>query len=50
MQKTAAKFANHKNELGWETLAQHKLIAQMDTILQFLTVIAILDNASHPLP
>ena len=27
VQKTAAKFANNINELGWETLAQCRLIA-----------------------
>ena len=27
LQKRAAKFANNVNELGWETLAQCRLIA-----------------------
>jgi len=28
-QKRAAKFANNINESGWETLAQHRLIARI---------------------
>jgi hypothetical protein len=29
VQKRAAKFANHTNELGWETLAQRGMIARI---------------------
>ena len=29
VQKRVAKFSNNKNESGWETLAQHRLIAQI---------------------
>ena len=29
VQKRAAKFANNINESGWETLAQHRLIARI---------------------
>jgi len=29
LQKRAAKFANNVNELGWETLAQCRLIARI---------------------
>jgi len=36
LQKRAAKFANI-NELGWETLAQHKLIAQICALFKAYT-------------
>ena len=31
VQHTAAKFANYINEVGWETLAQRRLIARICT-------------------
>ena len=34
VQKTAAKFANNTNELGWETLAQRRLIARICTLVK----------------
>ena len=37
VQKRAAKFANNINESGWETLAQHRLIAQICTLVRAYT-------------
>ena len=36
-QKRAAKFANNINELGWETLAQRRLIAQICALFEAYT-------------
>ena len=37
VQKRAAKFANNINESGWETLAQHRLIAWICTLFKAYT-------------
>jgi len=37
LQKRAAKFANNVNELGLETLAQHRLIAQICALFKAYT-------------
>ena len=38
VQKRAAKFANNINELGWETLAQCRLIARICALFKAYTV------------
>ena len=37
VQKRAAKFANNKNESGWETLAQRRLIAGICSLFKVCT-------------
>ena len=37
VQKRAAKFANNKNESGWETLVQRRLIARICAIFKACT-------------
>jgi len=37
VQKREAKFANNINELGWETLAQHRLIARICVLFKAYT-------------
>jgi len=34
VQKRAAKFVNNKNESGWETLAQRRLVARICAIFK----------------
>ena len=37
VQKRAAKFANNKNESGWETLAQRRLIVRICALFKAYT-------------
>ena len=37
----AAKFANNKNESGWETLAQRRLIARICAIFKAYTGVGL---------
>jgi hypothetical protein len=37
VQRRAGKFANHTNELCWETLAQRRMIAQLCTLYKAYT-------------
>ena len=37
LQKRAAKFANNKNESGWETLAQRRLIVRICALFKAYT-------------
>ena len=37
VQKRAAKFAKNKNELGWETLAQRRMMARLCALFKAYT-------------
>jgi hypothetical protein len=37
VQKKAAKFANHTNSSGWETLAQHKKVVRICILFKAYT-------------
>jgi hypothetical protein len=48
VQRRAAKFANHTNESGWETLAQHRMIARLWKEIQFPKCNLMIDTVQKP--